>query len=329
MPDFKLRRCDRCNKYHASYVVEDPQRGKINLCTHCWNAENRRLQPAATTATVQSALANSPKKIPRLDRQILLAHVLGQPRAWVLAHPEAPLTEAQTREWKAALAHLRRGDPLPYVLGRWEFYGLEFIVTPEVLIPRPETELMVEQALSWLHARLGAGGASACRAVDVGCGSGCVAIALAANTPGLQVTAVDLSPQALEVARRNVELHGLAGRVTLVQADLLPQQPPIFDLICANLPYIPREKLDDLPVAHWEPPLALDGGPDGLALIRRLLRQTPAHLAPGGLLLLEIESSQGPAALLLAQEAFPRARVDLLQDLAGLDRLVRVELVSF
>src|SRR3972149_8145132 len=144
MPAYKLRRCDRCNRYHASFVVEDPQRGKINLCTDCWNAANRLLQPAAPAVTVQSILADPPPKIPKLDLQILLAHVLGQSRAWVLAHPEAALTAEQTREWKAALAHLRRGDSLPYVLGRWEFFGLEFIVTPDVLIPRPETELLVE-----------------------------------------------------------------------------------------------------------------------------------------------------------------------------------------
>jgi len=264
----------------------------------------------------------------------------------VLAHPEVILSTEQLSELEAGARRLEAGEPLPYLLGHWEFFGLDFIVTPAVLIPRPETELMVEQALSWLHTRFGTGGASACRAVDVGCGSGCVAIALAANTPGLQVTAVDLSTQALEVARQNVERHGLAGRVTLAQADLLPQQPPIFDLICANLPYIPTGKLNDLPVACWEPRSALDGGPDGLALIRRLLQQVVSRLAEhspapifgaaGGLLLLEIESSQGAAAGLLARQAFSlwearggEVQVDVLADLAGLDRLVRVEFSAY
>jgi release factor glutamine methyltransferase len=261
----------------------------------------------------------------------------------VLAHPEGILSAEQLSELEVSARRLEAGEPLPYLLGHWEFFGLDFIVTPAVLIPRPETELMVEQALSWLHAHFGTGDASACRAVDVGCGSGCVAIALVANFISLQVTAVDLSPQALEVAHRNVERHGLAGRVTLVQADLLPPQPPTFDLICANLPYIPSAKLDDLPVARWEPRAALDGGPDGLALIRRLLQQAagrlverslaPAFGAGGGLLLLEIESSQGAAAALLARQAFSRweeqgwkVQVAVLPDLAGLDRLVRVEI---
>ncbi len=252
---------------------------------------------------------------------------------------------------EAGARRLEAGEPLPYLLGHWEFFGLDFIVTPAVLIPRPETELMVEQALRWLQARFGTRDVSACRVVDVGCGSGCVAIALAANfrglpratSRGLHVTAVDLSPQALEVARRNVERHALAGRVTLVQADMLPPQPPVFDLICANLPYIPSAKLDDLSVARWEPRSALDGGPDGLALIRRLLQQAAERLAErspapvfgagGGLLLLEIELSQGMAVALLARQAFSRweeqggnVQVDVLPDLAGLDRLVRVEI---
>jgi release factor glutamine methyltransferase len=153
----------------------------------------------------------------------------------------------------------------------------------------------------------------------------------------VRVTAVDLSPAALEVAHRNVARHELAERVTLAQADLLPQNSPTFDLICANLPYIPTGKLEDLPVARWEPRSALDGGLDGLALIRRLLQQvagsladrssTPTINAERSLFLLEIESSQGATAETLARQAFPAARVDVLADPAGLDRLVRVQIL--
>ena len=323
MSGFKLRRCDRCNQYHASYVVDDPQRGKINLCTNCWNAENRGLQPAAPAATVQSVLANSPRKIPRLDRQILLAHVLGQPRAWVLAHPEAPLTEEQTREWKAALAHLRRGDPLPYVLGRWEFYGLEFIVTREVLIPRPETELLVETALSLIRRP-----DSAIRTcIDIGTGSGCVAVALALHAQSLALTATDISPEALAIAHANAEKHGVTGRIELHTADLL-DCPALterrFDLLVANLPYIPSWTLRTLEVYGREPSLALDGGPDGLDLIRRLLQTAPAHLTPGGALLLEIEASQGNNAVEMARKAFSQAEIKVLPDLSGRDRLLKI-----
>jgi release factor glutamine methyltransferase len=324
MPGFKLRRCDRCNKYHASYVVEDPQRGKINLCTDCWNAENRRLQPAAPTGTVQSVLANSPKKIPRLDLQILLAHVLGNPRAWVLAHPEAALTEEQTHEWKAALAHLRRGVPLPYVLGRWEFFGLEFIVTPEVLIPRPETELLVETALRQICQP----GSAIRTCIDIGTGCGCIAVALALHAPSLVLTATDISPKALAIAHANAEKHGVAGRIELQTADLL-DSPTLagqrFDLLVANLPYIPSWTLRTLEVYGREPSLALDGGPDGLDLIRRLLQTAPAHLAPGGALLLEIEASQGNTAQELARHAFPQAEIHVLPDLSGRDRLLSIQ----
>jgi release factor glutamine methyltransferase len=325
MPGFKLRRCDRCNQYHASYVVDDPQRGKINLCTNCWKAENRGLQPAAPAATVQSVLANSPKKIPRLDRQILLAHVLGQPRAWVLAHLEIPLTEKQTREWKAALAHLRRGDPLPYVLGHWEFFGLEFIVTPEVLIPRPETELLVETALDLIRQA-----DSAIRTcVDVGTGSGCIAIALALHAPSLTLTATDISPEALAIAHANAVKHSIASRIELHTADLL-DCPALadrrFDLLVANLPYIPTSTLRMLEVYGREPSLALDGGADGLDLIRRLLQTAPAHLAAGGALLLEIEASQGKSALDLARQAFTQAELRVLPDLSGRDRLLSIQI---
>jgi release factor glutamine methyltransferase len=271
-----------------------------------------RLQPVSETAS--------------LDAQLLLAHVLGVTRAWVLAHPEVIFNPDQRADLEAGLRRLEAGEPLPYLLGHWEFYGLDFTVSPAVLIPRPETELLVDEALHWISLRPKG---QPCRVIDVGCGSGCMAIALAVNAAGLSVNASDISPDAVDIARQNVIRHELTGRVHVSQADLLPQDLPWFDLICANLPYIPSDKLAGLPVARWEPPLALDGGPDGLALIRRLLRQAPARLAPRGLLLLEIESSQGPAACLLAQEAFPHARVELYQDLAGLDRLVRVELVGF
>jgi release factor glutamine methyltransferase len=325
MPDFKLRRCDRCNKYHASYVVEDPQRGKINLCYDCWSAANRELQPGTTTVTIQSLLANHPKKIPRIDLQTLLAHLLGQPRAWVLAHPEAALTEQQTREWKATLAHLRRGKPLPYVLGHWEFFGLEFIVTPAVLIPRPETELLVETALSWINKA----GSAIRTCIDAGTGSGCIAIALALHAPSLALTATDISPEALAIAHANAEKHGVASRIELLEADLLDHAALTnrrFDLLVANLPYIPSWTLRTLEIYEHEPALALNGGPDGLAVIRRLLQSAPAYVAAGGVLLLEIEASKGTTVSDLACQAFPQAKVQVLPDLAGKDRLLCINI---
>lgn len=278
----------------------------------------------AALADLSARLA-SLSDTPALEAQVLLAHILQMPRAWVLAHLEVELSPAQQQELERSAARLEHGEPLPYIVGHWEFYGLDFLVTPAVLIPRPETELLVERALDWLRAH------PACRwAADIGTGSGCIAIALAARIPDLQVLAIDFSPQALEVAQQNAAHHGVAERITFLQADLLDlpagHSPRPFDLIAANLPYIPTSTLVELSVSRFEPKLALNGGEDGLDLIRHMLQQAPASLSPHGCLLLEIEARQGESARALAQAAFPQATVKVLPDLAGHDRLVAVEL---
>ncbi len=259
-----------------------------------------------------------------LDAQVLLAHILDQPRTWVVAHPEAEISPEAQERLNAAVQRLADGEPLPYILGFWEFYARRFEVTPQVLIPRPETELLVEHALRWLRRfplrRWVA---------DVGTGSGCIAISLAAEIQDLQIVATDISLPALRVARRNAIRHGVHERVHLLQCDLLPLPPSgfayhRFDLICANLPYIPTPLLRQLRVARYEPLLALNGGPDGLNLIRRLLKLAPAWLAPGGMLLMEIEASQGAALLSLAYDMFQSAQIRLHTDLAGQDRLLEV-----
>jgi release factor glutamine methyltransferase len=256
-----------------------------------------------------------------LDAQVLLAQIRGCSRAWLLAHPEAELDEESRRKLDDALSQLRSGLQLPYVLGEWEFYGLSFCVTPDVLIPRPETELLVETAINWLCAAPG----RRC-AADVGTGSGCIAVSLAAHVPDLQVAATDVSPAALAVACENAARHGVSDRIAFTEGDLLTPVPVPLDLICANLPYIPTETLHDLTVYGKEPDLALDGGPDGLALIRRLITQAKDKLLPGGRMLLEIEERQGNAVYTLACEAFPGAKVEVLQDLAGKDRVVTITL---
>jgi release factor glutamine methyltransferase len=257
---------------------------------------------------------------PGLDAQVLLAHVLERPRAWVLAHPEVILFPDQEKYLEVCLARLEQGEPLPYVLGHWEFYGLDFLVNPAVLIPRPETELLVEQALAWLSATPGRR-----LAADVGTGSGCIAVSLAVHIPDLQVVASDISREALKTAHMNADRHTVSGRVTCVQSHLFPHTRRPFDLICANLPYIPTEKLSRLKVAGWEPRLALDGGPDGLKHIRPLIESASCSLAPGGMLLLEIEASQGATACALAKASFPDGEICLVPDLAGNDRLVIVQ----
>jgi release factor glutamine methyltransferase len=254
-----------------------------------------------------------------LDAQVVMAHVLGRARAWVLAHPEALLDPLLAARLNQAASRLAVGEPLPYVLGHWEFYGLEFEVGPAVLIPRPETELLVETALAWLRNH-----PAARRIADVGTGSGCIAVALAANVPGLIIYACDHSRGALEVARRNATGHGLTGSMHFFQGDMLSAMQTSLDLICANLPYIPQETLASLSVSAHEPQLALDGGPDGLAAIRRLVTDAPRLLAPGSLCLFEIEAGQGPAVISLAQSAFPGAEIRLSKDLNGQDRLLSI-----
>jgi release factor glutamine methyltransferase len=259
-----------------------------------------------------------------LDAQVLLADALGKPRTWVLAHPEAGLESTQAEALEAGVQRLERGEPLPYVLGHWEFYGLEFAVSPQVLIPRPETELLVDEALDWLRRRPGRS-----LAADIGTGSGCIAIAVAANYAGVDLLASDISLPALHLARGNTQRHSLQDRILCVQSDLLPPCGRRFDLVGANLPYIPSQTLAELPVRRWEPIAALDGGPDGLNIIRRLLAHLPERLAPGGLALLEIEAHQGPAAQELALRHFPGSEVTVVRDLAGRDRLVRIQTAPF
>ncbi|MBN1454395.1 MAG: peptide chain release factor N(5)-glutamine methyltransferase [Anaerolineales bacterium] len=283
-------------------------------------------QVSTLLAQVVSQLS-SVSDTPELDARVLLANILDKPRTWLTAHPETPLTRSQLATVKKAVSRLEAGEPLPYVLGHWEFFGLDLEISADVLIPRPETELMVERAIAWLMA------AQERRTIaDVGTGSGCIAVAIAKHIPDVKIFATDISRPALEVARRNARRQDVAKRIDFIQCDLLPSHPdPLptdlhFDLICANLPYIPTRTLHKLPVYGREPRLALDGGADGLDIVRRLLEITPEWLAPNGMILLEIEATQGMAVVSLAYDAFDSAEIHLHKDLAGQDRLVEIML---
>ena len=264
---------------------------------------------------------------PALDASVLIAHVIHRPRTWVMAHPELALTPEQQKELDDSLARLERGESFPYVLGHWEFFGQDFEITPDVLIPRPETELLVEKAIAWLQQ------SPARRTIaDVGTGSGAIAVSIAVNVPGAHLLAADISHKALEVAQKNAVKFGVINQIDFVQYDLLP--PPNeslpsnlhFDLICANLPYIPTSTLYKLSIFGREPTVALDGGADGLDIIRRMLNIAPEWLAPNGMILLEIESTRGSQALKLAHDLFSEASIHLHQDLAGQDRLLEIML---
>lgn len=294
-----------------------------------------------------------PGETPALDAQVLLAHVLGKDRTWVLAHPEASLTPQQEFDLETAIAQIQAGTPLPYVLGAWEFFGLDFEVTPDVLIPRPETELLVETALAWLRSHP----QHVYRFLDVGTGSGCIPVTLAVHVPRARIVATDLSPAALAVAFGNAVKHGVEERIDFIECDLLPSDGGPFsgaedkpwtrdgdspavhglpstvhdllstvNVLTANLPYIPTSTLIELDVYTQEPTLALDGGPDGLETIRRLLTLIAGRMEPGSLVLLEIETRQAAAARSLARVAFPSAEVFIKKDLAGHDRLVVIEI---
>lgn len=258
-----------------------------------------------------------------LDVSVLVAHLLGRSRTWVLSHTDFELTPEQVRALEQSLERYRQGVPLPYLLGKWEFFGLEFIVTEATLIPRPETELMVEQALAWLERH-----PQAEQVLDVGTGSGCVAIAIARSCDRVRVVASDLSDAAAFVAKRNVEKHHLQKRVFLGVANSIPPVARQFDVICANLPYIPSERLRTLPIYGREPTLALDGGSDGLDCYRDFFRDLPSVVKTPCFIACEIDSSQAAAMVDLAQQTFPQARVGVLQDLSGQDRLLRIEITE-
>lgn len=254
---------------------------------------------------------------PSLDAQLLMMKTLGTTRAWLMAHAEDRLSPEHHQAFVHDVARVVSGMALPYVVGTWEFYGRPFVVTPAVLIPRPETELMVGVALSWLEGRPEPG-----RVIDVGTGSGCIVASLALELETHHYYAVDRSWTALEVAARNLGLYGLRRQVALVQAELLEPLPGPFNLICANLPYIPSERLASLPVARREPALALDGGPHGLAIVSRLVAQLPDRLARGGRALLELDPEQMAPVRAQILAALPRARVDILPDLSGSSRVL-------
>jgi release factor glutamine methyltransferase len=260
-------------------------------------------------------------KQPHQIALVLLAHVVQRPKTWLLAHPEAHLSKTQADQLEGLLQRLEVGEPLPYLVGTQEFFGLEFEVNPSVLIPRPETEIMVETALAWLQEH-----PSSRNGIDVGTGSGCIAISLVSNCPDLNMLATDLSETALNVATKNAQKHNVADRISFSLSDLIPEDPQPVDLVCANPPYIPTEKLVEVNSLPWEPSLALDGGKSGLDLISKLLEKLPAFLNNPALILLETEATLGAQTLQLAKHNFPNAEVSLHKDLFERDRMVRIEL---
>lgn len=255
----------------------------------------------------------------RLDVELLLGHVIGLDRIGLIMQSERPLAAAELSRFRELFKRRRAGEPVAYLLGAREFYGLSLRVDGRVLVPRPDSERLVEVALLRTRARSMLG-----EALDMCTGSGCIAIAFARQRPTWNVTASDISEDALAVARDNAHRTGAIRNLRLVGGSLFaPVAGQRFDLVTANPPYIPAGDIASLPVdvRDFEPRLALDGGPDGLDLVREIVKQAPAHLTPGGLLALEIAFDQGPrTADLLREQGYQD--VAIAKDLGGRDRVV-------
>jgi release factor glutamine methyltransferase len=259
---------------------------------------------------------------PRLDAELLLGHVLGLNRAQIHAHLDQRLDAAELESCRELIERRGQHEPVAYIIGYKEFYGLDFYVDRRVLIPRPETELLVEKGLAIVQAA-----SYPLTIADVGTGGGAIAISLAVHLAQARIYALDASSEALEVAAFNRRRHRVEKRVHLLQGNLLSPLPEPVDLIMANLPYVSWAEWEQLPrtITAYEPRSALDGGPDGLDVIHCLLAQARFHLKPQATILLEIGATQGTAVTNLARRHFPAATVEVAQDYTGLDRMVIVE----
>ncbi len=292
---------------------------------------------AALLALAVDRLTVAGSGSPRLDAELLLAHVLGTDRSGIRAHAEALVGDGPREAIEALLARRERGEPVAYIRGFREFHGLVIATDERALIPRPETELLVDTALGVIGARLTTAprpeGTPPLRVADVGTGSGAIAVALLVAlrrrkmADQVLVDASDLSADALQLARENAVSHGVADRMTFSVADLLPARvEPPYTVICANLPYVATGDLAGLARdLAFEPQPALDGGPDGLGVVRRLLDLLPGTLAADGAALLEIGADQGEAIAREVVTRLPGWRCVVTADLAGLPRLARIE----
>lgn len=265
-------------------------------------------------------LADAGVDSPLLDAQLLMAMVLSSSRLGVIAHPERELSEEQLEEFRPLLDRRSSRHPLAYILGHREFYGIEFDVAPGVLVPRPETEVLVEECLKRLS------GIPEPAIADIGAGSGAIAVALALNLPNARIYTTEISQSALKVARANVEKHDLSDRVTVLEGDLLEPLKPLgvlFDAIVSNPPYIPSGEIDSLQpeVSQFEPREALDGGPDGLDAYRRLLPDAIPLLNESGFAAVEVGAGEAGLVRDLTLGAGCR-RAEIIPDLAGIERVV-------
>ena len=286
---------------------------------------------------------------PDLDARLLLSSILKKPKEWIIANGKEELAESEASAFKALIDRRKKGEPIAYIIGHKEFYDLDFIVTPDVLIPRPETETLIDDVLE--HIRHLSASLEAKKnqpsllqptthnlqpnldIADVGTGCGCIAITLAKQLPGANIWAFDISKKALSIARKN-SLNCKANNIKFIENDLLSGVRQKFDIVCANLPYLDKDlkallgsSRSDFAGLKFEPKLALSGGPDGLDLYRKLITQLKYILKPGGVFFCEIGTSKQAGNLIeLIKKHLPAAKTEIKKDLAGLDRVVIAKL---
>ena len=255
-----------------------------------------------------------------LESRLMIQKATGLSRPVLLSHPERELSSEEIDAIEKMCTRRKTGYPLPYLLGEWEFYGHSFAVNPSVLIPRPETELLVDEASGWLkqHPDIRFG-------FDIGTGSGCIAISLLLSHPNLQMAAIDIKRDALHTACENARKHNVSDRFLPVQCSLYSAFSASPFLICANLPYIPTETCTEIEPARFEPISALDGGSDGFEYYRLLFNQLTNKINNRSLILCEIEYRQREIALQTAEEYFTGSSISVLDDLAGQPRILKIE----
>jgi release factor glutamine methyltransferase len=268
-------------------------------------------------ATLELAASGSDSA--RLDADVLLMHSLGIERARILSHPERTVSRRQQRDFSDLIERRKKGEPVSYILGKKEFWSLDFKVTPDVLIPRPETECLIEEVLR--HYSASSGGLRIC---DIGTGSGIIAIALAKELPGISVSATDISPDALAVATDNAIRHGVSEKIVFFETDILAGVPGNFDVICSNPPYISEEDYPSLPegIRHFEPKVALLSQEKGLAMHRKIIAEGAHRLNAGGRIFIEIGEGQKEAVASFFGEEGVYCDIACRKDYSGTERVV-------
>lgn len=261
----------------------------------------------------------------RIEAELLLMHFLGVGKAELYTRLEELISTSEAEGFWYLVQHRCHHEPTAYILKQCQFCGVDFYIDSRALIPRPESELLVETALEFIRQRFPSGVPFSI--ADVGTGSGAIAIVVALHLTQAEVYATDISSAALEVARINCCKHGVEKQVHLLLGDMLQPLPEPVDIILANLPYVKDSELPQLSpeIRNFEPIIALAGGQEGLEKVRQLLPQAKQKLLPGGLILLEIGQGQGTAVTALVRDYFPTGKIDLIPDLAGIDRVVRVQ----